>query len=138
MLRGASFHPLILYHDRTKPERMTRSMHIFGYFLVTLIALTAQSAAIARTMPDAAGQMVLCTGNGPVMVYFDEHGEPTAPPHLCPDFALSLILGLDVEDVTRAAMGAWSLGESLPFVKRRVVFEIGTPNARGPPVLMLV
>ena len=67
---------------------MSRVSHILGYVLAAVIALTAQSAAVARTMPDATGQMVLCTGTGPVMVYTDEDGNPTSAPHICPDFAV--------------------------------------------------
>ncbi|WP_424984439.1 hypothetical protein [Microbulbifer sp. S227A] len=48
--------------------------------------------AIARAAPGPAGQIELCTGSGPIMVYVDEAGAPVGPPHLCPDFALSLLL----------------------------------------------
>jgi hypothetical protein len=138
MLRGASFCPLIPGGDRIKPYSMIRLSNTLGFFLAALIVLTAQSAAIARTMPDASGQMVLCTGNGPVMFYLDEHGEPTAPPHLCADFALSLILDLGVTDVVFSAMGSWAHEGNARVVPQRAVLDLGTPNARAPPVLILV
>ncbi|MDU9004014.1 hypothetical protein [Sedimentitalea todarodis] len=63
-----------------------------GTALVLMLALTGQAMAIARGAPGPAGQVELCTGGGPVMVYLDETGAPVGPPHICPDFALSLIL----------------------------------------------
>lgn len=115
---------------------MRRSTHILGCFLAVVIALTAQSAALARTMPDAAGQMVLCTGTGPVMVYFDEDGAPTAAPHLCPDCALSLILALDSSELELAAGGLWQRQRPAARGKSRLILRLGTPNARAPPVLI--
>ncbi|MEO9778098.1 MAG: hypothetical protein ABJH07_04580 [Sedimentitalea sp.] len=63
-----------------------------GIALVLLVALTGQAMAIARGAPGPAGLVELCTGGGPVMVYVDEDGEPVGAPHLCPEYALSLIL----------------------------------------------
>lgn len=110
--------------------------HILGALLVVVIALTAQSAAVARTMPDASGQMVICTGTGPVMVYFDESGEPIAPPHICPDYALSLIIALDVSDLVPAASGAWQSQKHGFALHTGPILRLGTPRARGPPVLI--
>ncbi|MEY8827365.1 hypothetical protein AB9K34_02935 [Sedimentitalea sp. XS_ASV28] len=59
--------------------------------LVALVVLTGQAIAMARGAPGPAGQIELCTGNGPVMVYVDDSGAPVGPPQLCPDFALSLL-----------------------------------------------
>ncbi|MCI5097451.1 MAG: hypothetical protein MRY77_14135 [Rhodobacteraceae bacterium] len=59
--------------------------------LVAALVLTGHSAVAARGMTDATGQMVLCTGSGPVTVYVDEHGQPTKPPHYCPECMLHLI-----------------------------------------------
>ncbi|MGB7319535.1 MAG: hypothetical protein WBC85_16345 [Planktotalea sp.] len=113
---------------------MKWTSHILGACMALVIALTAQSAAVARTMPDAAGQMVLCTGTGPMMVYFDENGEPTAPPHLCPDCALSLIISLENAELLIAASGAWlSQRHELATVVGPIL-HFGTPKARGPPV----
>jgi hypothetical protein len=64
--------------------------------LVAALVLTGHSAA-ARGMTDATGQMVLCTGNGPVTVYVDADGQPTKPPHYCPDCLLHLIALIEPE-----------------------------------------
>lgn len=115
---------------------MTRSSHILGALLAALIALTAQSAALARTMPDAAGQMVLCTGNGPLMVYFDEDGQPSAPPHLCPDYALSLIVALDVVTSDFEPVGVWQTQRTEHLRERHITVRVDARKARGPPVLI--
>lgn len=58
--------------------------------LILLLVVTGQGLAVARGTPVAAGQITLCTGSGPVMVFVDDKGQPTAPPHYCPDGALAL------------------------------------------------
>ena len=58
--------------------------------LAALLTLTGQSMAVARGMPNAAGEIVLCTGYGPVSVLVDDDGQPVGKPHICPDYALSL------------------------------------------------
>lgn len=67
-------------------------------FLALLLVLTGQSMAIARGFGGPAGEMVLCTGSGPVMVYVDENGAPTKPPHYCPDGVLSLLVDMPAPD----------------------------------------
>ena len=136
MLRGASFCPLILRCIAPRSYDMKPTSHILGYLLAAVIALTAQSAAVARTMPDAAGQMVLCTGTGPVMIYFDEQGEPTGAPHLCPDFTLSLIIALDGVEFTFGADGVWQSQQKIGLLQRALVLKLDGPNARAPPVLI--
>lgn len=56
-----------------------------------MLAFTGLSMAVARGAPGPAGEMVICTGQGPVMIYLDAEGQPVDAPHLCPDGALSLI-----------------------------------------------
>lgn len=63
-----------------------------GAALILLVVLTGQGLAVARGAPGPTGQVELCTGSGPVMVDLDETDAPVGPPHLCPDYALSLIL----------------------------------------------
>ncbi len=68
--------------------------------LVLVLVLTSQSMAVARGAPGPAGQVELCTGTGPVMVYVDETGEPVSAPHHCPDCALCLLLHVAEPDVS--------------------------------------
>ena len=80
---------------------------ILPYVLSLLIVLMGQGLAESRGMDRAVGQMVLCTGSGPVVVFMDSNGQPTQPPHFCPDYALALL-------------GAVSLAEqSLPVAPDR-------------------
>lgn len=63
----------------------------FGLLLALMLALTGQSLAVARAAPGPSGEIVLCTGSGPVMVHVDETGAPTGPPVWCPDGAFGLL-----------------------------------------------
>ena len=72
-----------------------RSHPLTALALALLLVLTAQSMAVARGMPGAAGSIVLCTGTGPVTILTDAEGQPLGPSHVCPDCTLSLIVGLD-------------------------------------------
>ncbi|WP_170426632.1 hypothetical protein [Ruegeria arenilitoris] len=65
-----------------------------------LVVLTGQSIAASRGMDRAVGQMVLCTGSGPVVVYMDAEGQPTQAPHYCPDYALTLLGAIAVTELT--------------------------------------
>ena len=60
--------------------------------LALMLALTGQSMAVARGASAAMGQMVLCTGAGPVAIYVDAQGKPTSAPHICPDSALNVAM----------------------------------------------
>ncbi len=60
--------------------------------LALTLALTSQSMAVARGASAATGQMVLCTGTGPIAVFTDASGQPTNAPHICPDSALNIIV----------------------------------------------
>ncbi|KUJ76135.1 hypothetical protein AVO45_12520 [Ruegeria marisrubri] len=59
--------------------------------LAMLVALTGQGLAASRGLNAAVGQMEICTGTGPVVVYMDEQGQPAQPPHYCPDYALTVL-----------------------------------------------
>jgi hypothetical protein len=67
---------------------MTRRLFT-ALLLALMLALTGQSMAVARGAAAATGQMVLCTGSGPVAIYFDAEGKPTSAPHICPDASLT-------------------------------------------------
>lgn len=62
-----------------------------GLFLALAVALTGHSAAARQGMRDAAGQMVICTGLGPEVIYVDSEGQPVQPPHSCPDCVMHLL-----------------------------------------------
>jgi len=59
--------------------------------LAAALLVTGHSATASRFDRDAAGQVILCTGSGPVTVYVDENGVPTGAPHICPDCITHLL-----------------------------------------------
>ena len=114
---------------------MTRASHIICALLVVLIVLTAQSAAAARTMPDATGQMVICTGTGPMMIFVDADGMPTGAPQICPEYALSLIVAVAPAALSMSAQGVWFELRSEEHGWKQAALRRAVPNARAPPVL---
>lgn len=68
---------------------MRRFRSSITFLLVAVLVLTAQSMAVARGTAMSAGQIVVCTGTGPVTVNVDKKGQPVGPAHICPDCALS-------------------------------------------------
>ncbi|WP_170362547.1 MULTISPECIES: hypothetical protein [Ruegeria] len=104
--------------------------------LSLLVILTGQGVAASRGMDRAVGQMVLCTGTGPVVVYMDAEGQPTQPPHFCPEYALTL-LGAVV--VPAAAMPvAPEQVQPAPLRKAGNLVALPVPfrPARAPPVVI--
>lgn len=114
---------------------MTKTLRSYlGIALALMMAFTGQSMAVARGTPSASGQIVLCTGTGPISVLVDENGQPVGKPHICPDCALSFF------DVL-AEQPALSLRPEGRVVVLRP--EMGSPAdtglkipavARGPPL----
>ncbi|WP_300072137.1 hypothetical protein [uncultured Ruegeria sp.] len=107
---------------------------VLPLILSLLVILTGQGVAASRGMDNAVGQMVLCTGSGPVVVYMDENGQPTSPPHYCPDYALSLLGAVMVPSVVLPEVSQ----QRLPSPQRQTGSLIALPKprrpARAPPV----
>ena len=104
--------------------------------LALLLALTSQSMAVARGASAATGQMVLCTGAGPVAVFTDAAGNPTSAPHICPDSALNLVVSLEIQGFSVA--GRFFLS-SAPVPRDAPAFDTEkryTPPTRAPPALV--
>ncbi len=115
---------------------MTRLSHILTGFMAAVLILTGGAMASARGQAMAVGEMVICTGTGPVTVPVDADGAPTGPPHICPDCALSLI-AMDapapVVLPVRVAAGqaiSWPVRTVIAPSRNRTV-----PMARGPPAV---
>ncbi len=100
------------------------------------LALTGQSVARAVGSAGGLGQMVLCTGTGPVMVFVDENGVPTKPPEYCPDRALNLLVAVAPADL--APRARVSRPVALPTRAAHVQgVEIRTlAHARAPPFVV--
>ena len=104
--------------------------------LALLLVVTAQSMAVARGMPGAAGSVVLCTGSGPVTILTDAEGQPIGPAHICPDCALALIVTLEQSDtVVLHPMGR---ADALPVAAVSVVLpqDMRPFSVRDPPAVI--
>lgn len=103
--------------------------------LALLLTFTGQSMAVARGMPNASGEIVLCTGTGPVSVLVDEDGQPVGPPHICPDCALSLIAFHDEPPVTIMRPLGQAISLRIDTGRSETAGGAVPAIARGPPIL---
>lgn len=101
--------------------------------LALVLTLTGQSMALARSAPGPAGQMVLCTGNGPVTVLVDSQGQPTGAVHICPDCALSLFQIATHDTANTLPPTAWEPVQEIDFIVEKSDLTRLTARARGPP-----
>lgn len=104
--------------------------------LSAMLTLTGQSMAVARGASAATGQMVICSGMGPVVVYTDAQGRPTAAPHVCPD--CMLVLSFDVVQQVTVPAGrilpqrlGVALGHRVDFMATSVGFLSRAPPVRA-------
>ena len=102
--------------------------------LAALLALTGQSMAVARGASSPMGEIVLCTGTGPVMVLVDSEGNPTGPAHYCPDGAMSLMLAITPAVAMPVLLGFGRYLELVPVVAHLGGLELPHAQARGPPL----
>lgn len=107
---------------------------ILPYILSLLLIVTAQGVAASRGMSAAVGQMVLCTGTGPVVVYMDENGQPTKPPHFCPDYAISLLGAVLDSQPPHPSVPAAKQPELPRETENLVAAPVPGKPARAPPV----
>ena len=100
------------------------------------LMLMHQAMAVARGHGGAAQEVVLCTGQGIVVLTLAEDGTPIAPPHLCPD-ALALVLAapLDAASPTEIVLTWHDL-----HARQAPTYHWQKPHrhavARGPPWLL--
>ncbi|WP_254447881.1 hypothetical protein [Ruegeria arenilitoris] len=108
--------------------------HIFlPIALSVLIGLAGVAMAMSRGLDRTAAQIVLCTGTGPVVVYVDDQGQPTRPPHYCPDYSLTLLAALFAEFPLLPGPPARSGGEPERGVSSLIASAIPLRPARAPP-----
>lgn len=114
---------------------MTRSLRIYlALTLVAIMVLTSQSMAVARgAAMDASGQIVLCTGTGPVTVYVDENGQPVGRPHICPDCALHVLAAVAAPDIVPVPLAVTLHKQGFAAVDIRAESRACATSARDPP-----
>ncbi|WP_170560960.1 hypothetical protein [Ruegeria atlantica] len=103
------------------------------FVLSLLVVLTGQGVAASRGMDRAVGQMVLCTGTGPVVVYMDAEGQPTQAPHFCPDYALTLLGAVSPSEPSLPV--APEIDRPMPsrMTENLIALPIPAQPARAPP-----
>ncbi|MBT8152617.1 hypothetical protein KMP13_01635 [Epibacterium ulvae] len=104
--------------------------------LACTLILQGQSAAARVTMTDAAGQIVICTGTGPMTVYVDADGQPVDAPVPCPDCLILSVVALLTSAQVVSPPSALSSGTTLPDQDLRVAGTQISPSARAPPKLV--
>ncbi len=117
--------------------RIPNMMVLRGYLafaLSVLLVLTGQGVAASRGVGEAVGQMVLCTGTGPVVVYMDQDGQPTQPPHYCPDYALSLLGAVQQAEPSLPAPPDRALPGPATVAHNLISLPQPQTPARAPPV----
>ncbi|RPE66356.1 hypothetical protein EDD53_2058 [Pacificibacter maritimus] len=109
---------------------------ILAFVLAALMIATSGAMATARGVArDAAGQMVLCTGMGPVTVLMDTQGQPIGKAHYCPDCALGTLAFVDGDAVVpKASYRAQDLEFPRQFSAQAIVNKV-INVARGPPAV---
>lgn len=84
-----------LQRRRSAAYLAAMTLHFRSYlalFLVLAVTLTAHSAGALQGMRDATGQIVICSGSAPLVIYVDNDGQPARAPHDCPE---CIMLGMD-------------------------------------------
>ncbi len=114
---------------------MIRMRPLLALFLCTVIVATGGAMAAARGQAAVAGQIVLCTGSGPVTVEVDAQGQPVGPVHICPDCAMSLLAAVAAPPLTEAGFAARTTALSFGTASRRAArAPVTRPRARAPPI----
>ncbi|PVA06689.1 hypothetical protein [Thalassorhabdomicrobium marinisediminis] len=113
---------------------MTRLARFLSLTLALLVVLSTQQMAQARVqMANAAGTMVLCTGQGVVTVTVDRSGAPMDPPAVCPDCAITLAAAPATAPLPRPD---WTLLRAVDAPLPRPALALAfrdAPRARAPP-----
>jgi hypothetical protein len=109
---------------------------IIAVLLALVLGLTSQSMAVARGASAATGQMVLCTGTGPVAVYLDAEGQPTSAPHICPDAALNILVDGPVTLLDAPAQLIVFGAVVLQCDVQEIIHPKLRPDTRAPPVFV--
>ena len=104
-----------------------------GLILALAVALTAHNAAALQGSRDAAGQMVICTGTGPVVVYMDSEGQPMPPPHSCPDCVMHLLDAVAPSPAIAAPVASGHREASVAKTVPGRAQQILRATARAPP-----
>jgi hypothetical protein len=101
--------------------------------LALVLVLTSQSMAVARGGSAATGQMVICTGSGPMAVLVDADGQPVEAAHLCPDATLQVLTDVDAPLPAFLRAGRVLVPEAMRACAPCTRALRQTPPSRAPP-----
>lgn len=98
-----------------------------------MLAVTSLTLAVARGQAPAVGAIELCSGAGMAMMPVDADGNPTGPPHVCPDGVAAFVS----VDVPVPAMSLRRVADGEKLTVLRAVHMAGharvPAQARDPP-----
>lgn len=106
------------------------------YIAILLASVLVFGGQNLRVMQDSVGQIVLCTGTGPVAVYVDADGQPVDPPHHDSLDCTPLALGLEGAPVDMPPLVVpTSATLTGSFIALAPVLWAMPALARGPPTI---
>lgn len=115
---------------------MKQNMRLFTALMLTvMLATSSLTMALARGQAMAAGEMVLCTGSGPVSIAVDAQGTPTGAVMHCPDCLAADLMAVAPCDGVSALRSA-ALSVRFP-IRESADVDLARAGhlARGPPKL---
>lgn len=113
---------------------MRATLHML---LTVTMLVTSIGAASARGAAPAVDHVVICGGQGVSVLYLDAEGEPTHPPHLCPDCILHLVAPLP-GGAALAPMRVAPVAAVLPVgTSQDVQPHLSPITSRGPPIVLI-
>ena len=110
-----------------------RGLHLA---LILMLVLTGIGLGAARGTAVLDGRLVLCTGQGVVVVH-----QPDSPfaakAHICPDMALQIMAGTSAVPVLLPERLASALPAALPADQHGIGRNAPPASARAPPLLRI-
>lgn len=101
-----------------------------------VLAATSLTMAVARGQMRVAGEIILCTGDGPMTVAVNERGEPVGPVLICPDMALGLLAAVSAPMPQSSRPEGVTRMQAPADLARPASQAAPMPRSRGPPILI--
>ncbi|MBC9247344.1 hypothetical protein H4P12_11630 [Paracoccus sp. 11-3] len=122
-------------YSNVDPWKAAILLQRFTYLaLILCVVMTSIGLGVARGTVMIGGQIVLCTGDG-VVVVDDPSAPGTIHTHICPDMALSLLSGALPDHAALPDRLAHSLHVAMQQQAALVSREVPSGIARAPPTL---
>ena len=113
---------------------MTLFRRLCASLMMALLVLAGQQVSMARASGPAVMTAVLCIGGGLVTVMLDAEGNPTGPPHTCPDATLAFLPDLALPRPQARPVTVSALAPRPPAAAPHPALGPRLPAARGPPL----